>query len=338
MISKITSNSDSFELDLSLSKILEQPNGLEKIAVEKLPPFIRESRDYVSFGRSVLLTHDVTGEDCQLINGEPFVYYSKDFTSHAAFYGEDPQIPRLQIEGEGVNVGIITLSSDDTTIDLKRLMVQKFNYLERVREISGQAVAKLEDKKILNLLETLLLGSGTAAAPEHAAQVATTADTELSKSHLVELKKKLTQHDVPIAAFVLNPSTIDDILKWSDSEVDPLTQREMLESGVKYSIWGTVKLVPSTIIASDVVYAFADQEFVGRMPILKDLSVILTQTDNKLMKGLFMFEFLGFYLASHKAIAKLILSFTTGDAMVDTAYVQDVTAGSVVGTGVGTVI
>jgi hypothetical protein len=312
-IMRIKTASETANADYNLAKLLDMPGGLEKIALEKLPPFIRETRDYEAFGRQVLLAHNVTSEELHLINGEPYFYYPKDFNSHAAFYGDDGQAPRYQIEGDGVNVGIMTIMSDDTTIHLKRLMVQKYNYLERVRELSGQAIAKLEDTKIVDLVERLLLGTSVDKVnPTNIGQVVTTADVSLLKSHLVSLKKTLSQHDVPLASFVLNQSRIDDVLNWATAEIDQLTQREMLESGVKYTIWGNVKLVPSRIVNANVVYAFADPEYVGRMPILKDLTVRLTETANKLEKGLFMFEFVGLYLASQKAIGKLILGFTTG--------------------------
>jgi hypothetical protein len=315
-IMRIKTAAETQNADYNLAKLLDTPGGFEKIALEKLPPFIRETRDYEAFGRQVLLAHNVTSEELHLINGEPYFYYPKDFNSHAAFYADDGQVPRLQIEGDGVNIGIMTVMSDDTTINLKRLMVQKYNYLERVRELSGQAVAKIEDKKILDLVERLLLGAGTVTAPEHAGQIVTTADTLLIKTHLVNLKKCLSQWNIPLAAYVLNQSRLDDILVWAQNEVDQLTMREMLESGVKYSIWGSVKLVTSPIVNINSIYAFSEPDFVGRMPILKDLTVRLTETANKLEKGLFMFEFLGIYIASQKAIAKLILSYVAGAAKI----------------------
>lgn len=296
--------------DYNVSRLLETPGAFEKFASEKLPEFIREARDYESFGRQILLTHNITGEDVHLINGEPYVYYPKDFESHAAFYGDDGQIPRYQIEGDGVNVGIITIASDDTTIHLKRLMVQKYNYLERVRELSSQAMVKAEDTKILDLTERLLLGnSEDKKNPENAGQIVTTADELLAKNHLVMLKKCLSQHDVPLSCFVMNQIRIDDILTWATTEIDQLTQREILESGAKYSIWGGIKLIPSRTVKRNAVYAYAEPQYVGRMPILKDLTVRLTQTQNKLEQGLFMFEFLGIYMASQKAVAKLILGY-----------------------------
>ena len=315
-IMSIKTSSETANADYNLVRLLDSPGGLEKIALEKLPPFIRETRDYEAFGRQVLLAHNVGEEDLHLINGEPYCYYPKDFNSHAAFFGDDGQVPRYQVEGDGVNVGIMTIMSDDATIHLKRLMVQKFNYLERIRELSGQAMAKAEDSKIIDLCERLFLGSSVdKKVPENSSQIVVTADTALLKTHLVSLKKTLSQWNVPLGVFVLHPSRLDDILVWATAEIDQLTQREMLESGVKYSIWG-IKLVTSVTIPLNSVYAFAEPEYVGRMPILKDLTVRLTETDVKLEKGLFMFEFLGIYLASQKAIGKLILGFAVDDDKV----------------------
>ncbi len=314
---RIKTASDTIEADYNLAKILDSPGGFEKVALEQLPPYIRDTRDYEGFCRKLLVTHNVTDKDIYMINNEPYVYYAKDLNSHAAFYGDDGEIPRMQIEGEGVNVGITTISSDDTTINLKRLLVQRFNYLDRVRELSGQAIAKVEDNKFLALAEAVLKGPGTDKAPTYDSQIVTTADTMLGKIHLVNLKRTQSQHNIPTAAFLMNQARLEDILIWAQEEIDQLTQREMLESGVRYAIWGT-KIVTSPIINMNVVYSFSDPDIVGRMPILKDLTVKLTEVANKLEKGLFMFEFLGFFMASHKAVGKLILGFTSGDNKIDT--------------------
>ena len=139
-------------------------------------------------------------------------------------------------------------------------------------------------------------------------QAATTASTKLTKDDLVDLKKKITQWDLEVACFVMNPMTLDDMLKWTQSELDELSRRELLETGARYTLWGSIKIITSRIIGAKVIYAFADKEFVGRMPVPKDITTKLTETANKLEKGLFIFEFIGMYLASHKAVAKLTLT------------------------------
>lgn len=312
---KIKTASELADANYNLGRLLDTPGGLEKIASEKLPPFIREHRDYEAFGRKVLTVHNVTSEEMHIINNEPYIYYPKDLNSNAAYYADDSEIPKYAIEGDGVNVGIITISSDDTTIHLKRLLTQRYSYLDRVRELSGIAVAKAEDVKIVKMVDGLL--------KDNQGQVIhVNGRTDLQKQDLVALKKPFSKHSVPMASYVMNPATLDDMLVWGQDEIDALTQRELLEQGVKYTIWG-LPIITSTIIKPTVVYAFAEQDYVGRMPILKDLTVKLTETDNKLEKGLFMFEFVGFYIASHKAITKLVLGADSVGTAASTSGIID---------------
>lgn len=301
MAMRIRTASENAELDYSLQKLLESPTGLERLATETLPPYIRQTRDYEAFSRKVLFTHYITEADTHPINGEPYIYYPKDMDSHAAIYADDGEVPQYMIEGDGVDVGIFTIASDDVTINLKRLMVQKYNYIERVREISGQKIGLAEDNKLITMIEGLVTTNSTT-------QLATTTETSLVKADLVELKKKISQHDLPVAAFVMNPTTLDDVLKWGQSELDELTRREIIETGVRYQLWGSIKLITSRAVNTKVVYAFSEKEFAGRMPVLKDITTKLTETTNKLEKGMFVFEFLGMYLASHKAVAKLTIA------------------------------
>lgn len=294
---RIRTSSENAELDYSLQKLLDSPGGLERLATETLPPYIRETRDYEAFARKILFVHYITEADTHLINGEAYIYYPKDLSSSAAMYADDGEIPQYTIEGDGVDVGVFTIASDDTTINLKRLMTQKYNYIERVRELSGQKVGEQEDLKLLALADVLIAAN--------LGQVHTSTATKLEKADLVDLKKKISQHDLPVQAYVMNPLTLDDILKWGSAELDELTRREILETGVRYTLWGSVKLVTSRVIPLKTVYAFSDKEFVGRMPVLKDITTRLTESTNKLEKGLFIFEFLGMYLASHKAVAKM---------------------------------
>ena len=117
-VRSIKTAAETSQADYTVTQLLNTPGAFEKFASEQLPKFIRETRDYQSFARQVLLCHNITGDQVQLINNEPYVYYPKDFDSHATFYADDGEIPRLQIEGEGVNVGIMTISSDDVSIHL----------------------------------------------------------------------------------------------------------------------------------------------------------------------------------------------------------------------------
>ena len=299
-------------VDVRIDQILSSPGGFEKLAAEVLPKYIRTTRDYNGFCRKILMVHPVDSADVHLLNGEPHVYYSKDLNAAAAFYGRDMEVPRYQVEGTGVNVPIGTIASDEHTITRLRVLTEKFDYLNRTKELAAQAMVKSEDFRFINLIERGLLGSSVdKKAPEHADQVVTSTDTALKKAHLVALRKKLTAADLPIEAFVMRADRLEDLNAWDYKEVDQLTQREMLETGIKNSLWG-IKIVTSRIINPNIVYLFSTPEFVGRMPILQDLAVELTQRSNTLEKGLFMYEFLGMCLVNTKSYAKLILEFLEG--------------------------
>ena len=299
-------------VDVKIDAILNTPGGFEKLAAEVLPKYIKTTRDYNGFCRKILQVHNVDSADVHLLNGEPFVYYAKDLNAAAAFYGRDFETPRYQVEGSGVNVPIGTIASDEHTITRLRVLTEKFDYLNRTKELAAQAMVKAEDFRLINLVEASLLGNSVnKKAPDHANQIVTTTDTTLSKAHLVGLRKKLTAVDLPIDSFLMRADRLEDINTWNYNELDQLTQREVLETGVKNSLWG-IKIITSRIINPNIVYIFSTPEFVGRMPVLQDLSVELTQRSNTLEKGLFMYEFLGMCLVNSKSVGKLILEFSEG--------------------------
>lgn len=325
MALKIDTASEWAQTNYNLTQILNSANGIEKVASESLPPFIRETRDYAAFCRKVLMVHNITSEQTHLINQEPVVYYPKDLNAHAALMSDDAEVPRYQVEGSGVNVPVITIMSDNHTIHIKRLMVEKFQYLERVRELAGDAIAQVEDRKLLNLINKLLAGTSTdLTKPDNADQIVTSTNTSLQKNALIELQQKIVQNDIPVGCYVMNQATHLDVLKWgfgvNGADIDWETQRDQLRTGAQKSFW-QIPIYTCRLIPKNVVYCFADKQYVGRMPILKDLTVELTSANTKLEKGLFMYEFVGFYLASQKAVSKLILGYTDGDPLIE--YLPD---------------
>lgn len=306
----------SIEANEKIAQLLSEPNGLHKIASDVLPDLIKETRDYIGFARKVLVV-DSVGRDRVIKNekGEFYVQYPKDIDAGAAFFGEEPEAPQYKLEGDLVNVPILTVMSDEATIDKKRLLIERIDYLERSKEKAAQAIAMLEDYKVLAITEAVIQGTGDADAPQYEDQVVTSDATELTKTHLVSLKKTHSRHDLETAAFVMNPATLDDILSWDDTDLDDTTRRELIESGVRYTLWKKVSLIPSRLISLDIVYGYADKEYLGVMPVLADLASELTETKQRLIKGLFLYEYLGFAIFNHRACGKLLLDYTSGDVI-----------------------
>lgn len=297
----------------NIAVLLNTPGGLEKLAAE-IPEVIRMDRDYIAFGRKVLKADPVTTDRIrENVKGEYLVQYKKDIGSGASFFGEEVEIPTYKIEGEVIEVPILTISSDEMTIDEKRLLVERVDYFERAKTRAAEVIAMLEDYKVLNLTEAIIRGAGTDASPTNVSQIVTTSETTLAKSHLVSLKKTQSLNDFETQAFVINQGTLDDMLAWDDADLDQTSRYELMQSGVKFVMWKTISIITSKLIPATVVYSYAAPEFVGRMPILKDLSSKLTETPNRLIKGVFLYEFIGFVFLNHKAVGKLLLGYTSGD-------------------------
>lgn len=311
-------NASQAEANDKLTALLDMPGGLEKIASDVLPDLIRTTRDYVGFSRKVLTVDPVSKDDVHKTEkGEFYVQYPKDIGAAATYFGEEFETPDYKITGDVVNVPILTIASEESRIDMKRLLVEKIDYLERARDLAGQAIAQLEDYRVMMLVERLIQGDSVdPVVPQHGDQVVITAETTLSKAHLVGLKKTQSRHDLNTEAFVLNMATLDDILAWDDNDLDQTTRRELLETGVRYTLWGTVALIPSRLIPLNTVYSFSEKGYTGVIPELNQLTPMLVNTDNRLIKGVFLYEYVGFALFNEKAVGKLITGFTGGDAKI----------------------
>jgi hypothetical protein len=324
MVMAVRTASETGAEDYAVSKLLSTPLGVEKYASEQLPQYIKIERDYKWFLREILIAHPITADDVHTIDNEDYIYYSKDMNAEAVWMGMDDEVHRSPVEATGVNVPIITLGTHEMTIHKRRLMTQKYAYLERVKELAGQAVMKLEDLRALFLFEKLLLGNGTVVAPQYNSQIVTTADTNLKKEHLVNLKKVFSGNHVEMAIILCNPATLDDMLAWNNDAIDQLTMREIWEGGAKYQLWGSIVIKTSMLIPDNYLYALSTPEKNGRVPELLPLTIELTETKNRLEKGLFMYEFIGFYLNSHKTIGKLILRHEVGSPVIDLSYGDEI--------------
>jgi hypothetical protein len=294
-------SNENAEMDIALEQMLKTPNGFEKFAMEELPIFIREKRDYESFARKVILAHPVGKQDIKMKNKKPYVVYNKDLESEAATFAQDGEVPQTIVEGSTLEVTVFPIVTNDLTIDLLELMCEQYNYIQRIRDLAVQDIGRQEDKRLISLMEKLFT--------VHTGQVVGVGAAEtMDLAHLVKGKQKLSQWDIPLAAYAMNPARIDEMLLWGPEIVDDTTARELLDAGIRYTLWGNVALITSTSIEFANIYGFAEKEYVGRMPILKDVSTQLTDGQRKLERGLYAYEFIGMYVHSHKAICKISYS------------------------------
>lgn len=132
-------------------------------------------------------------------------------------------------------------------------------------------------------------------------------DAGMMKADLIELKQQVDQWDLVTSKFFMNIREFTDILKWTSSgssaaEIDPVTHREILQTGLYAKIWGADIMV-SKMVPVGTVYACADPEFVGVMPVRQDIEVMPADEPKRLSMGWVVSEEIGLAILVPRGVA-----------------------------------
>jgi hypothetical protein len=136
------------------------------------------------------------------------------------------------------------------------------------------------------------------------------ADAGLLKRDLLEIKKQVDRWDLVTTKFLMNINEFTDILNWGSGggqgtnggEVDPVTMREILQTGLYAHIWGADVIV-SKIVPAGTVFGTADPEFVGVMPIRQDIEVMPADEPKQLKLGWVISEMIGIGIVNPRGCA-----------------------------------
>ena len=115
---------------------------------------------------------------------------------------------------------------------------------------------------------------------------------------MLALKRQIDRWDLVTSKYFLNINEFTDILSWESagaagaSQVDPVTQRELLQTGLYGHIFGA-DIIVSKIVPAGTSFACADPEFVGVMPVRQDIEVIPADEPKQLKLGFVVSEIIG---------------------------------------------
>jgi hypothetical protein len=203
--------------------------------------------------------------------------------------------------GDRVVVPTFELFSNPT-VRIAEVRRRRFNVIDRAVQKARQEIMAQEDANIFAAIDS-------AAAVENTAQ--DIADGGLLKRDLVEIKVQVDRWDLVTTKFFMNINEFTDILNWASGggqgptggEVDPVTQREILQTGLYAHIWGADIMV-SKIVPPGTVYGLADPEFVGVMPIRQDIEVLPADEPKQLKLGWVVSEEIGLGIVNPRGCAK----------------------------------
>jgi hypothetical protein len=263
---------------------------------------IRRNLDYQGVGRRVLVVDPLPQGALPV--------YDRDIDVAAVVVSSNGSAPESRVFGDRVTVPEFEIVSNPT-VRIAEVKRRRFNVIDRAQQKARQEIQAQEDANIFAAVDF-------AATVENTAQ--DIADAGLLKRDLSEIKVQVDRWDLVTSKFLMNIVEFNDILNWGSGggqtagaggEVDMVTQREILQTGLFAHIWGA-DLIVSKVVPTGTVYGCADPEFVGVMPIRQDIEVLPADEPKQLKLGWVVNEIVGIGIVNSRGVAVGRKSTTVG--------------------------
>jgi hypothetical protein len=226
--------------------------------------------------------------------------YDRDIDVAAVVISSNGTGPESRVFGDRVVVPEFEIYANPT-VRIAEVKRRRFNVIDRAVQKARQEIMAQEDANIFAALDA-------AASVENV--LTDIADAGLLKRDLVEIKQQIDRWDLVTTKFFMNINEFTDILKWGSGggqgvgggDFDPVTMREVLQTGLYAHIWGTDIMV-SKIVPPGTVYGSADPEFVGVMPVRQDIEVLPADEPKQLKLGWVVSEIIGLAIVNPRGCA-----------------------------------
>lgn len=277
-----------------IAKALETDEGRAALASAMANP-IRQSLDYQGIARKLLVVDPLPQGALPV--------YDKDVDAKAFVIPKRGSAPDQIIEGDRVQVPTFEIVSYPQ-VRFSQVKERRFNVIDRAQQRAKSDIMATEDEVVFDLID--------AVATDADKQVIY--DTKLTREALTKAFREIEKNDLVVTKIVMNATAFADIRSWGRDDFDPVTQHEVLQTGLFGHIW-TADILISKKCPMDSVYVLADPEFVGVMPIRQDIQVIPADKPENLRLGWVVYEEIGAAVVNSMAVSKI--SLKAGDTNSD---------------------
>lgn len=271
---------------------------------------IRRNLDYQGVGRKAVIVDPLPQGALPV--------YDKDIDVAAAVIASNGSAPESRIQGDRVTIPEFEIVSNPT-VRIAEVKRRRFNVIDRAQQKARQEIQAQEDANIFAALDfasdATLGGENTVQTFFNAAGGAGDASGTMELLDLLNVKRQIDRWDLVTTKFFMNITQFTDILGWafkasSASQYggfDPVTVREVLQTGLYGHIWGADVIV-SKIVPDGTVFGVAEPEFVGVMPIRQDIEVLPADEPKQLKLGWVVNEIIGVGIVNPRGVAKAVNS------------------------------
>lgn len=262
---------------------------------------IRRNLDYQGVTRRVLVVDPLPQGALPV--------YDRDIDVMATVVSANGAAPESRVYSDRITVPEFTILSNPT-VRMEEVKRKRFNVIDRAVQKARQEIQAQEDSNVFAALDA-------AGSVENTVQ--DLADGGMLKRDLVELKVQVDRWDLVTTKFLMNINEFTDMLNWGSGggqgvnggELDPVTQREILQTGLYGHIWGA-DIIVSKICPAGEVMACADPEFVGVMPIRQDIEVMPADEPRQFKLGWVVSEIIGIGIVNPRGVSIGRKSTTVG--------------------------
>jgi hypothetical protein len=275
-----------------LAAAMQDPSG-EGFAIvgqELLLP-IKDIIDYEGWARKIYRVRP-------LAQGELF-RIAKDVRSTAWVVGQDGQSIESRLFGRFIQPSEFKVTAFPT-VDIEDIYQMNYDVLDRAQDTARQEIELEEDKRGLSLLDR-------AAVTVNSQTIFAT----LGISAFEDVRYQVERHRLMVEKFLINRAELSDIVKTMSTQVDPVTERELILAGYIGNILNAQIITAAGTGVEEVVpkgtfYATTGSEYLGEMGVRVELfsEPFNMFSQRRLVKGWAFGEIIGFGIPNPRSVAK----------------------------------
>ena len=278
-----------------VAKLLSTPQGKLKLAASMQNP-LRERLDYEGvFRRAAVVDPLPQGA---------LPYYDKDVDVPAVVIGEEGQTPETIVKGKRIFIPLFELGSNPK-IPFTQVKERRYNLIDRAQDKAKQEIQAAEDTLGFSALDVALTAVNPTTGVLYNAPIAVAGS--LDRDSLSDAYAEVEKHDLRVARLFMNARDYSDIRKFGRDQIDPVTQKSLLNTGLMAMLWGA-EIIVSRVVEVGTVYICTDEKFLAIMPQRIDITVLPADNPDARLVGWSIFEQIGIGIHNPRGVAQITVT------------------------------
>lgn len=273
-----------------IDQYIHSAQGRRRLAASMIQP-LRVRRDYTSVLRKAFLVEDLPDGALPIYDRDP------DVT--AFIIGEEGMNVLNYVKAQRVMFPLFEIASNPT-IPITQLKERRYDVIERSQDLGKSEIQVKEDTRGFSVFDAV-------AADPNAPNPDISVSAPITPDVLADSFADIERHGLRVARVFMNAKDYADVRKFGRDILDIESQADLLATGLMANLWGA-KIIVSRIVPVGRVYSLAEPEYVGRIPVRTELTVMSADVPQERLIGFSMFENLGIGCHNPRSLSRLAVT------------------------------